>query len=129
MNTPATPLKRPILTLKKKVIVTPVEPVKTAYTPFKPVPKPKSVPKTKVVDHGNEKTYGALKARLEVHRKATYDLLKAKHPMRIICLEKMLLRLNKKLLEINGIAVSYSDTNELVISKIKDVDSSIPQSL
>lgn len=64
------------------------------------------------------KIKSALLCRLKVHLKATTDLKTAKHPMRIICLQKMLIRLNSKLKEINKIIVSYDDNGKQIQTPI-----------
>lgn len=68
----------------------------------------------------NSKIKVALLCRLKVHKKSTEDLKKAKHPMRIICLTKMLVRLNKHIREINHLVVSYDEvTGDQIITKIE----------
>jgi hypothetical protein len=116
---------RKILSLKKKSLTETIIPV------VKEVPKPliqtyvaqplesRRKPQKKVSSVAPTKVSESLKSRLIVHTKATNDLKTAKHPMRIMCLNKMLLRLNKHLLLDNSLVVSYDDLGEQILTYTK----------
>jgi len=64
------------------------------------------------------KINGPLKQRLEVHAKATSDLKKTKHPIRIACLVKMLIRLNVAIAKINSLTVSYDESGKQILTPV-----------
>lgn len=110
---------RKILTLKKKpVLEVPPKPPEPVVAPEKPNDRRLAKEAKKAANRARSKVAQALASRLDVHKKATRDLKVQKHPMRIMCLNKMLTRLNRHLLLDNKLTVSYNEKNEQILTNV-----------
>jgi hypothetical protein len=96
---------RKILSIKKKIVSYRPDPITPPVIDYE---KEANLAKQKAASEARQ-IAGALKQRLEVHLKSTKELKKAKHPIRIACLQKMIIRLDKYLSEINKLKVVYDD--------------------
>lgn len=108
---------RKILTLKKKPA--------PEVTPEPIIDKKALKAAKKAANAQRSKVAQGLQSRLHVHKKATTDLKTAKHPMRIMTLNKMLDRLNRHILKDNGLLVSYNEKGEQILTEVVKTENSV----
>jgi hypothetical protein len=99
----------------KKPKIKPAPPVKGKKPPPK---KPKPQVKIAKIPKGLGKDGESLRTRLRYHRQVTTELVWQKHPIRVACLQKSLRKVERKILEVNSMVVSYDEANEQIITSV-----------